>query len=121
MKAFICATIGRDAEAKTIGGHEYSAISLPDRISKDETRWVNVLYRRNGLHEHLRKGAIVSVTGRLSANTYTSKDGETKVDLTIWADTLEMVKFAPNETPTSAPTPASSTPNPFEPKEDFPF
>lgn len=126
MKAQVIGRLAKDAEIKTIGGKNYAAFCIPEKDRNDNTTWVNILYRENGLFKWLRKGCAVVVTGRLTASTYAAKDGTTKMDLTIWANEVEMAAFAPDqETAESLPAPHSANVPadnmPVNGNDDLPF
>lgn len=61
-------------------------------IDKD-TLWFRVALWRNAeaAVEELQKGDLVTVAGKLSQNTYTNKEGETKITLEIDADYVGLI------------------------------
>lgn len=85
--------LGADAEKKEFNGLEYSSFRMGVHVrGKDETIWVSVLvYYRENLHQYLRKGAAVYVSGNMRVSTYTKKDNTVAVDVNCFASTLELV------------------------------
>lgn len=85
--------LGADAEKKEFNGREYSSFRMGVHVrGKDETTWVSVLvYYRENLHQYLRKGAAVYVSGDMRVSTYTKKDNTVAVDVNCFASTLELV------------------------------
>lgn len=96
----ISGRLGRAAEVKTINEKDYYKFSVAANDKGDKTTWVQVLYRKGAsskLGEYLQPGAGVVVQGRVEARAYKGKDGEAHADMTIWADTLEVLKFPARE------------------------
>jgi len=61
---------------------------------KENTIWFRiVIFGRSaeGCNEYLGKGSQVYVSGRLSMNEYTSRDGENKLSLEIRADDVQFL------------------------------
>ena len=59
---------------------------------EDHTDWFRVSVsgaRADFLAEHLMKGVHVTVLGRLQIGEYTSRDGERRTSLDVWADEVE--------------------------------
>lgn len=55
------------------------------------TTYFNCSYwRSEKVAEQLKKGALVEVTGRLSADAYTSKDGTTKASLNCHVNNIQI-------------------------------
>lgn len=116
----ITGTLGRDAETRTIGERSYLRITVAaDGRKKDDPTWVDVMhYVREGsqLGTYLKKGAVISASGELAVKGYAKRDGSVGAEVTLWADNLEIVKFAPVESaPAPQPAPASQAPT------DLPF
>ena len=102
--ATISGNLGGAAENKFIKEKEYLAFNVGVRAGRDDgTIWVRVLYRKpassSKLPGMLRKGTGVIVQGRDAVNTYTRNDGTTAVDITIWADNVEVTKVAADGQP----------------------
>ena len=92
FNATICGNLARDCESRQINGKEYTCFSVAVESGKDSTTWVRVNYYGTGkVRELLRKGAKVLCTGRLAIGVY-----ESKPDVTLWADNVEIVKYADN-------------------------
>ena len=95
----ISGNLGRAAEVKNINGKEYYKFSLAaaGRRKDDAPTWVNVLYYKGGnsrLGDFLVSGASVVVQGRQEVSAYTRKDGQPAADVTIWADMVEVTRYA---------------------------
>ena len=102
-KTILSGNLGFDAETRTIKEKDYIALTIAYQRGKDApTTWYHAYYRKtpnNGtLLQYLKKGCKVLVEGILSASIYTSKvDNQQKVDLTIWANDLEILTFPKKE------------------------
>jgi single-strand DNA-binding protein len=97
-------TLGRDAEHKQVNGS--GLITFPvaidqsykkkdgERVSK--TLWVdvNIWADAQGLLKVLKKGAVLFVSGEISARAFTSKDGELKASLSLKARDFKICKYA---------------------------
>ena len=85
--------LGADAEKKEFNGKMYSSFRMGVHgRGKDETTWVSVLvYYRENLHQYLRKGVGVYVSGDMRVSTYTKRDGNMAVDVNCFASALELV------------------------------
>lgn len=95
----ISGKLGRDAEVITLRDKSYYKINVAiDGKGKDApTTWVQVLYYKSDnsrLGEHLRSGAGIVAQGRLEVKAFNKRDGGTGIDITLWADTLELTKYA---------------------------
>ena len=95
----ISGKLGRDAEVITLRDKSYYKINVAiDGKGKDApTTWVQVLYYKSDnsrLGEHLRSGAGIVAQGRLEVKPFNKRDGGTGIDITLWADTLELTKYA---------------------------
>ena len=103
LEATVTGNLGRDAEIKEINGQRYIAGSVAHSAGKDKpTTWVKFMYRigeRSTLQNLLRSGAKIFVRGDLSVGTFTMKDGSTAVDLTVWANKIEILQFAKEADP----------------------
>jgi single-strand DNA-binding protein len=64
-----------------------------DQWVDKETLWFNVSLWRGAeaAIDSIVKGAIVSVTGKLAEDNYTTKDGEKRTALTVDADVIGLV------------------------------
>ena len=91
MIQIVCnGNLGADAERKEINGKMYITFRMGVRTRKD-TQWVSVLYRDSEkLMEYLKKGQSVIITGEPSFNTYVSKDGKINIDVSVFANTLDL-------------------------------
>ena len=71
--------------------------------------------------EHLKKGSIISVYGRIGMNVYNNQQGEAQGSLTFHVNDIKFVSKSTNSTPantTSSTTQETPTP---ETKDDLPF
>jgi single-strand DNA-binding protein len=86
--------LGSDPEVKMLKDEVLASFSLAHTPRKKvngqyedgETIWFRVAFwnsKSDLVIEHLRKGDRISVIGKLSQSTYTTKDGETKTSLEI--------------------------------------
>lgn len=91
MIQIVCnGNLGADAERKEINGKMYITFRMGVRTRKD-TQWVSVLYRDSEkLMEYLKKGQSVIITGEPSFNTYVSKEGKVIIDVSVFANTLDL-------------------------------
>ena len=65
--------------------------SKGDEKGKQVTTFYNCSYWINtGIAERLKKGALVEVTGQLTANAYQSLQGEPKASLNVHADLIRI-------------------------------
>jgi len=91
MIQIVCnGNLGADAERKEINGKMYITFRMGVRTRKD-TQWVSVLYRDSEkLMEYLKKGQSVIISGEPSFNTYVNKDGKINIDVSVFANTLDL-------------------------------
>ena len=90
IQIFCNGNLGADAERKEINGKMYITFRMGVRTRKD-TQWVSVLYRDSEkLMEYLKKGQSVIITGEPSFNTYVNKDGKINIDVSVFANTLDL-------------------------------
>lgn len=95
LTASIIGNLGKDAEMKTIGERQYITFrmaSTAKRKGEDKTTWVSVMYRQNdNLMPYLKKGQQVFVNGELDVSIYTSMEGTTQADLSLFANNLVLL------------------------------
>jgi single-strand DNA-binding protein len=100
MQLQIIGNLGADAVEKEINGKKYISMCVAStKISmrvastkKDRTTWVSVMYYYSErLLPYLKKGAQVFASGEMSVGTYTNRDGVTQVDVSVWANLLQLV------------------------------
>lgn len=95
----ICGIMGRDAEVVTIREKSYYKLNvgIGKKGSKESSAsWVQILYYKGDnsrLGEFLLKGASIVAQGRTEVSAYNRKDGGQGIDITLWADTLEVAKY----------------------------
>ena len=119
--------IVKDAEIRrTHDNREFVVftVAINDRykpMNKDEVRetryfscsyWVSTTIK-----EVLRKGAVVSVFGRVNINAYKGTDGEYHANLTFHANNIEVIATAKREAAAAEAVPAGTP----ETKDDLPF
>lgn len=114
QKITLIGNLGRDAEIKAIKDKTFAVFSIADSEDKDTTTWYSVLKRVNADNKAVqfwKKGATLFVEGRLSVKTYEGQKG-IGIDLTVFADDVQIIRFAPKEegeqAPASGPAPASA-------------
>lgn len=84
--------LGADAEAKQINGKTYISMNLGCRIRKDATLWVSVLTSYNDkLMPYLKKGQAVMISGEADIKSFTRRDGDAGVDVSVFAYSLQLV------------------------------
>lgn len=115
LKGTLIGNLGRDAELKEIGGAQYAVFNVAhserrtDRNgqSQETTTWVRCMKRDQNarLAPYLTKGKKVYVDGRLSLGSYTTQQGETRYELSIWVDNLEFMDARPDGGQTQAQQP----------------
>lgn len=121
----IIGNLGADAELKEINGKQYSAFRVA-ATSRNETTWVSVLYNyHENLHQYLTKGQQVFVQGDGRLNVYTSKDGKTSADLSVFASALQLCGSKADSKPAEQ-SPVQAKPLPPQPQQqafssDLPF
>lgn len=98
LETTVIGNLGRDAEIKEINGQRYVSGSVAHSAGKDKpSTWVKFMYRigeRSTIQNLLKTGAKIFVRGDLSVGTYTMRDGSTAIDLTVWANKIEVLQFA---------------------------
>lgn len=94
----ISGNLGRDAEIVTLRDRNYYKLNLAikGKSREDAATWVQILYYKTDgskLSDLLLSGASVVAQGRLEVKPYIKRDGSAGVDITLWADTLEVTKI----------------------------
>lgn len=118
----ITGRLGTDAKIQETNGQKYVKLLIAcDRGHYDtagnwvdHTMWYNVTLWRETKIDRLKKGALVTASGTLSPKLYRDKDNNTKIDMSLRADTIRLlVKAAGDSTTNSNPIPsAQPTPAP---------
>lgn len=89
--------LGADAEAKQINGKTYVSMNVGCRMRKDTTLWVNVLTSYNDrLMPYLKKGQAIMISGEADIKSFTRRDGGAGVDVSMFANSLQLVGKAEN-------------------------
>ncbi|OQK16011.1 single-stranded DNA-binding protein [Methyloprofundus sedimenti] len=112
--------IGRDAEVRTTpNGQTVLNVTVANNIGfgeKQQTIWVRVaLWGRRAegqLHNYLKKGQQVFVSGELSQREYQANDGTTRSSLELNANIIDLVGKS------SAAQPAQQN---YQPKQSAPI
>jgi single-strand DNA-binding protein len=92
-------TVGRDAEVRYLpSGQAVLNVTVANNIGfgdKQQTLWIRCAVwgkRAEGsLHNYLKKGQQVFVSGELSQSEYRAQDGSTKTSLELNANIIELV------------------------------
>jgi len=83
----VAGTLGRDAELKTTNsGDSILNFSVADSVNRDKTIWWNCQLwgkRASSLADYMKKGQSVTVSGPVSENEWTDKDGVIRKTLQI--------------------------------------
>ncbi|MFW2477287.1 MAG: single-stranded DNA-binding protein [Sediminibacterium sp.] len=123
----ITGRITADAKVNTVKGDKEVvnfSIAVNDRYKvkgtkevKDFVTFINVAWWLNtGITKILKRGAIVTVTGRLSSNAYIDMKGNAKASINLIADKIMLIHSRKAETEVeSGPTLIT------EPIADLPF
>ena len=94
--------VGTDAVTKTVGQNdvtEFTVAVSPDPKNKDKTDWYRCSIwgeRGKKVAQYIKKSTYMVVSGRFTANTYTSKDGEIMIGFNIGVDNFDL---GPSSTP----------------------
>lgn len=108
----VIGNLGRDAEVKPINDKQYlsfSVASTEKRNNEEVTTWVSVLYPyQESLLPYLKKGQQVFVSGKLKAGIYQSQN-TFGIDLSVFAQTLQLCGGKKEETTVPAASPAGQT------------
>ena len=95
--------LGQDAEAKTFESGKTlinMSIATNESYKNDKNEWINnttwhnVVYWKNKKEENLdflKKGELVSITGKLNSRKYTDKNGEDRYVTKVVAYKIEQV------------------------------
>lgn len=114
LQADVIGNLGFDATVKQIGGKDYVSFDVAHEVrngEQKETVWVSILWYGNGgkMMTYLKKGAKVFVRGRLTAKTYTTRQGEIKVSLSVLASEVQLCGFNESTEQTRPQSPAQPT------------
>ena len=125
LRAEIIGRVGGDPElVQAASGNQYLKVNVASnyraRVAtgtwEDRTEWVKVTVygqRATYLAEHLRKGELIYASGRLEASPWTTRDGDVRAGLCLFADTVELTSSRPRAeaAPTAAPVAAGRRPS----------
>jgi single-strand DNA-binding protein len=98
----------------------------------EKTSWLRcaIIGKRaeGGLIQYLKKGQLVGISGELSINEYTNKEGETKTSVEVFVKEIDLLgskgsnqQAQPNDNFKGAPTPQQQAPVAEEFDSDIPF
>lgn len=76
----------------SLGVHEFYKNSLGEAV--DQTQWFNLIFwnQKVELVEHIiKKGTALRIEGKLSAQTYTDKNGDQRYSTEIVVNSIEIV------------------------------
>ena len=123
--------LGRDAEVKHLPSGdtvtEFSVAVKAGYGKNEKTAWAKCSHwgkRGEAVAPYLLKGQLVGISGELSINEYTNKDGENKMSIEVRVNDLTLLgKRDGEQSATRAPSTQHSAPvssfNDFE--DDIPF
>lgn len=103
LETTVIGNLGRDAEIKDINGQRYVTGSVAHSAGRDKpTTWVKFMLRigeRSTIQNLLKTGAKIFVRGDLQVGSFTMRDGSTAIDITVWANKIEVLQFAKEDQP----------------------
>lgn len=125
--------VARDPETRySSGGDAITNITLAvddsyknksgEKVEKCE--WVNVTFYRNLASiagEHLKKGGLVFVTGKMETRKYTDKSGVERYATSIIANSMQMLGSKQGNSDQSERTKTETQSGGFDDSEDIPF
>ena len=82
--------VSKDKDGVVVGFR----FAIPGNFNKEQTSFVNVaLFGKTAeiAIKYLHKGDLISLSGELKITSYTTKKGETRLDVSISADCIEML------------------------------
>ena len=100
FKTSFIGTLGKDAELKQIGNYNYITLNVAKtekqgQGQEDVTDWVqcNKIAGKTpeNIMKWLKKGTKVLLYGKLTVKDWTSQQGETKLQFTLWVDELDLI------------------------------
>lgn len=119
--------LGRDAEVRyTADQKAVMSFSIAVKTGwgdRENTLWVKcVTFGRQAegkLVQYLTKGLQVNVSGEISLNEWTTKEGEKRADIEVMCNNIELL--GSREKPKESPQPAASQskPDPFDEYSPF--
>jgi single-strand DNA-binding protein len=121
--------LGRDVEVRvTPSGVSVANFSVPIKSGygdNEKTSWVrcSIIGKRaeGGLIQYLKKGQLVGISGELSVNTYTNKEGQEKTSVEVFVKEIDLLGSKNNQ---SADNFSSAPAQPKAPDDfdgDIPF
>lgn len=126
--------LGRDAEQKfTQGGDSIVTFSVAVKSGygdKEKTTWPRCsMFGKRGesVLPYLKKGTQVAVSGELSINEYTDKEGQQKHSVDVRVNDVTLIggkkteESEPQRAPQSRPAPSAKKPTFDDMADDVPF
>lgn len=131
--------LGQDCTTKIIeGGRSLTQFSIAHTESwkdgqgqkQERTTWFNCSYFTHntpGVAEYLRKGALILVSGAISARAYLDQQQRPAASLDLLVDTIKLINTPRrDEQPATSPLPhpdavLRTNPTPSAPGDDLPF
>jgi len=134
LKIEVIGNLGKDCIEREVNGQFVMNFSVAhneryvtkDGEEKEKCMWINCSVWRekmSKLSEHLLKGQLVFVSGSLNPKLYTGDDGQTRIDLKMNVDYLELLGPSikkQREEGQEMPKEAIPSPEP-ESDDDIPF
>ena len=115
--------LGKDSELNRMStGDSVCNFSIANDIGtrdNPKTQWIECALfgkRADVLHSYLKKGMKVTVSGRVTLDTFQGKDGTPKTTLRVNVSELDLPPKAE-----SNPAPAATAASASAPNEDYPF
>lgn len=124
----IAGTLGRDCELKTLNnGESVASFSVADSAGRDKPTiwWACELWgkRASALSQYLTKGQAVAVSGTITENEWSDKDGNKRKTMKIRVNDVALQGGRKESSePEEYRQPAAKKPEPlFDDSEDVPF
>ena len=120
--------LGRDVEVRhTASGTAIASFSVPIKSGygdNEKTSWVRcaIIGKRaeGGLIQYLKKGQLVGISGELSVNVYTNKDGVEKTSVEVFVKEVDLLG-SNNQAPQQASQAPQQADNAVGFDDDLPF
>lgn len=115
----ITGRLGADAKIQETNGQKYIKLLVAcDRGHYDtsgnwvdQVMWYNVTLWREIKIDRLKKGALVTAYGTLSPKLYKDKEGTTKIDMSLRADSIRLLVKAAGDSSAESNTAPAPTPS----------
>jgi len=91
-----------------------------DGERKEYTTYIDVAWwRGTAIAQHLTKGTVVTISGRIYSSIYTDKNGTPKPVINCNANEIKIMHYGKKDKPVSVPVPQPA--DLTEPLDDLPF